>query len=54
MPDSNKMMKYLLADNVVVVDLLCDTRELTVERSDSGTEQILKGFIEQLRNTTEC
>ena len=44
MPDSNKMMKYLLADNVVVVDLLCDTRELTVVLSDSGTERILKGL----------
>ena len=48
------MMKYFLADNIVVVDLLCDTKELTVVLSDSGTERMLKGFIEQLRNTTEC
>jgi DNA-binding ferritin-like protein len=27
---------------------MCDTLELTVELSDSRTERMLKGFIEQL------
>ena len=48
------MMKYLLADNVVLLHLLCDTKELTVVLSDSGTDRMLKGFIEHLRNTTGC
>lgn len=47
-PESDKMMKNLLADYVTLVDLMCDTVELTLELSDSGTERMVKGFIEQL------
>ncbi|HRF81136.1 MAG TPA: Dps family protein [Flavobacteriales bacterium] len=47
-PESDKMMKNLLGDYVTLVDLMCDTVELTLELSDSGTERMVKGFIEQL------
>ncbi len=47
-PTSDKMMENLLADYVALVDHLCDTVELSKELSDSGTERMLKGFIEQV------
>lgn len=47
-PESEKMMINLLADYVTLVDLMCDTVEITLELSDSGTERLVKGFIEQL------
>ncbi|MBL7953214.1 MAG: DNA starvation/stationary phase protection protein [Flavobacteriales bacterium] len=47
-PESEKMMKNLLADYVMLIDLMCDTVDLTLELSDSGTERLVKGFIEQL------
>lgn len=47
-PKSDQMMKNLLADYVTLVDLLSETVELALELSDSGTERMVKGFIEQL------
>lgn len=47
-PGSDKMMINLLADYVVLIDLMCDAVDITLELSDSGTERLMKGFIEQL------
>lgn len=47
-PKSDQMMKNLLADYVTLVDRLCETVDLSLELSDSGTERMAKGFIEQL------
>ena len=47
-PESDQMMKNLLADYVTLVDRLCETVDLSLELSDSGTERMAKGFIEQL------
>lgn len=47
-PASDKMMENLLADYVVLVDHLCETVDLAMELSDSGTERMVKGFIEQI------
>lgn len=47
-PASDKMMTNLLADYVVLIDLMCDAVDITLELSDSGTERMLKGFIEQV------
>jgi starvation-inducible DNA-binding protein len=47
-PSSDKMMANLLADYVVLVDHMCETVELSLELSDSGTERMVKGFIEQI------
>ena len=47
-PPSDKMMKNILADYITLLDLMCDTVDITLELSDSGTERMVKGFIEQL------
>lgn len=47
-PTSDKMMKNILADYITLLDLMCDTVEITLELNDSGTERMVKGFIEQL------
>lgn len=47
-PKSDQMMQNLLADYVTLVDHMCETVELTLELSDSGTERLVKGFIEQI------
>lgn len=47
-PSSDKMMQNLLADYVTLVDRMCETVELSMELMDSGTERMVKGFIEQV------
>lgn len=47
-PASSKMMQNLLADYVTLVDRMCETVDLAMELSDSGTERMVKGFIEQV------
>lgn len=47
-PESEKMMINLLADYVILIDHMCDTVDITLELSDSGTERLVKGFIEQI------
>jgi starvation-inducible DNA-binding protein len=47
-PGSDKMVQNLLSDYVVLVDHMCGTVDLAMELGDSGTERMVKGFIEQV------
>ena len=47
-PRSDQMMMNLLADYVTLVDHLSETVDLAMDLSDSGTERMVKGFIEQI------
>lgn len=47
-PKSDQMMKNLLADYVTLVDHMSETVDVAMDLADSGTERMVKGFIEQV------
>ena len=47
-PASDRMVRNLLADYVMLLDLAVEAVDTAVELHDMGTEEMVKGFIKQL------
>ncbi len=47
-PASDHMVRNVLADYVMLLDLAVETVDTAVELHDMGTEEMVKGFIKQL------